>query len=90
MTILIHGRASPGKTEAAAALLAAGWRRLAGAFHALHKAWEVRQASVALWSMGPEMLRDIGIEPSEIDWVVRHGRTSRRAYRLEIDPFERG
>jgi hypothetical protein len=88
MTILIHGRASPGKTHTAAAMLSGAWSAIAAAFLAVHKAWQARQATISLWNLGPEMLRDIGIEACEIDWVVRHGRADRQAMRLARDPFE--
>jgi TolB-like protein len=49
-------------------------RAIAAAVVALGNAWRMRQASIALWTVGPDMLRDLGIGRCEIDWVVRNGR----------------
>jgi TolB-like protein len=53
-------------------------RAIATAVVALGDAWRTRQASIALWTVGPDMLRDLGIGRCEIDWVVRNGRRDPR------------
>jgi hypothetical protein len=66
-----------------AEFLPRSWSGIAAGLRLLHSAWKTRQASVAMWNLGPEMLRDIGIEGCEIDWAVRHGRPARHAVRRD-------
>ena len=79
MTMLLERGAPPRKPTTAGAALQTAFRGVAAVFVHLHRAWKARQASISLCSLGPDMLRDIGLEPCEIDWVVRHGRPDRSA-----------
>ncbi|MCP8937620.1 DUF1127 domain-containing protein [Alsobacter sp. SYSU M60028] len=67
-----HAGGMSGRHIAAAPFRAAA-ALLAGAFRAIR----YRRAAMAVRDLPPEMLKDIGIHQSEIDSVVRHGRTGR-------------
>jgi hypothetical protein len=66
-------------------MVLAAWGGIARGLGRLRRAWEIRQASAAMWNMPTEMLRDIGLEACEIDWAVRHGRPERRISRSRYD-----
>ncbi len=48
-----------------------------GLFVRLMSWWEARQAAGRLTQMDDRLLRDIGLDRSEIDFAVRHGRKPR-------------
>lgn len=79
MATLTHGSSPTANSTTATTFLFAALREVARVPALLLRAWRNRQASIALRSLGPDMLRDIGIERCEIDWVVRNGRADKRA-----------
>lgn len=82
MSTLIERR-NTSEPEDRAGILTAAWAGIAAGLGALHRAWTARQAAISMWNLGPEMLRDIGIDACEIDWAVRHGRTPRYVVRRD-------
>jgi hypothetical protein len=77
MNTTIHHSAASGSRPNAAAMLQSMSSGITAGLVALCKAWGARRASIAMWNLTPDMLRDIGVEPCEIEWLVRHGRADR-------------
>ncbi len=65
-----------------AATLADGWQALRRAAAALARAWhqahERRQTERALKQLGPRLLRDIGLDPSDIPSIAGNDDPARR------------
>jgi uncharacterized protein YjiS (DUF1127 family) len=77
MSTMFPGAASASPGVGLARMFSLALDICSAALGEVRNAWARRQASILLHDLTPEMLKDIGISPGEIESALRHGRTGR-------------